>query len=78
MTIQLNLLTLGYTEYQMAKMAAAKYKPSKASRRLTDYITFESMAEETMSGIIEELSNLQVDHSQRVAFYPLGARVVAR
>lgn len=62
-----------YTEYQVAKLAAAKYKPSKAFRSLPDYTTFESVAKGTMNGIINELSNLNVEDSQRVAFYPLGA-----
>ena len=62
-----------YTEYRIAELAAKKHKPSKEFRALKDYKPFKEVADEIKSGILKELSTLQLNDYQRVAFYPLGA-----
>ena len=62
-----------YTEYRVAELAARKYKPSKQFRKLKDYQPFKTIAGETMKNILKELTTLQLENYQRVAFYPLGA-----
>ena len=62
-----------YTEYRIAELAAKSYRPSRAFRSLKDYVPFGSVADETMKGILRELTTLRLGDYKRVAFYPLGA-----
>jgi hypothetical protein len=62
-----------YTEYRIAKLAAGRYRPTKAFRALMDYQPFGRVAEETRENILAELRNAQLGTSQRVLFYALGA-----
>lgn len=62
-----------YTEYRVAELAAKNYKPSKAFLALKDYKSFRSVADEIMNDTLKELTTLQLDSYERVAFYPLGA-----
>ena len=62
-----------YTEYRIAKLAAGKYKPSKAFRALKDYQPFVGVAEQIKSGILNELTTGQLEDYKRVMFYALGA-----
>jgi hypothetical protein len=62
-----------YTEYRIAGLAAKKHKPSKEFRALKDYQPFTQMADQIKNNILKQLSTLQLDEYQRVAFYPLGA-----
>ena len=62
-----------YTEYRVAQLAAARYKPSKAFRTLKDYQPFAEVAEQVRIGILNELSNGQLEEYKRVKFYALGA-----
>lgn len=62
-----------YTEYRIAELASKKYRPSKEFRALKDYKPFKETAYETMKNILKELTTLQLENYQRVAFYPLGA-----
>lgn len=62
-----------YTEDRVAHWAAEKYRPSREFRELKDYTTFANTAAQVRSGIIRELSTLELDDYKRVAFYPLGA-----
>ncbi len=62
-----------YTEYRIAKLAAGRYKPSKAFRSLKDYKPFAEVAEQVKSGILNELITGQLDDYKRVKFYALGA-----
>ena len=62
-----------YTEYRVAKAAAAGYEPSKAFRELKDYTPFADDAAATLAGIEKELAAVRLDRAKRVAFYPLGA-----
>lgn len=62
-----------YTEYRIAELAGRKYKPSKEFRGLKDYKSFKTVADETIKNILMELTTLELDGYQRVAFYPIGA-----
>jgi hypothetical protein len=62
-----------YTEYRIAKLAGGGYKPSQAFRALRDYRPFAQVAEETKSGILNELRISQLADYKRVMFYAIGA-----
>jgi hypothetical protein len=62
-----------YTEYRIAKLAAGKYRPSKAFRTLKDYRPFSEVAEQVKLGILNELTIGQLQDYKRVIFYALGA-----
>ncbi len=62
-----------YTEYRIARLAATKYKPGREFRSLKDFTSFENVAQAMMSRITKELTTLQLEDYQRVAFYPIGA-----
>ncbi|MDQ5844205.1 MAG: hypothetical protein M3539_02800, partial [Acidobacteriota bacterium] len=62
-----------YTEYRVARLAAAKFKPSKDFRALKDFTPFETVADNIISVTMKELATLRLEESKRVAFYPLGA-----
>jgi len=62
-----------YTEYHVAKQAAAAYEPSKDFQSLKDYTSFEDEARNIRRGIEKELSSVQLDKAKRPAFYALGA-----
>jgi hypothetical protein len=62
-----------YTEYRIAKLAAGKYKSSKAFRALKDYKPFAEVAQQIKSGILDELTTGKLEDNKRVMFYPLGA-----
>jgi len=62
-----------YTEYHIAKLAAAGSRPSKGFRMLKDYRGFDDVAEEIKVGILTELTSINVAESRRVIFYALGA-----
>ena len=62
-----------YTEYRIARLAAASGTPGKAFRRLKDYRGFADVAEDIRVGILSELSSVNLAESKRVIFYSLGA-----
>ncbi len=62
-----------YTEYRMARLAANRYRPTKAFRALKDYQPFADVAEETKSGVLKQLAAADLATSKRVLFYALGA-----
>lgn len=62
-----------YTEYRLAELAAAEYKPSQAFQNLKDYTPFGEEASAILKGIEEELASMQLDEARRAAFYTLGA-----
>ncbi len=62
-----------YTEYRMAKLAAARYRPTKAFRSLKDYEPFAQVAEELKRSVLTQLSAAELATSKRVLFYALGA-----
>jgi len=62
-----------YTEYHIARLAAAEYKATQEFRSLKDFTAFDAVAESLLKGILGELSSLPLGDYRRVAFYPLGA-----
>lgn len=62
-----------YTEYQVAKLAAAKYRPSREFRALRDFTSFAQVADAIRERIFKQLQTQRLSESQRVAFYPFGA-----
>lgn len=62
-----------YTEYHVAKMAAASYKPSKEFELLKDYTSFGATADSLLKKILGELPKLPLANYKRIAFYYLGA-----
>ncbi len=62
-----------YTEYQVARVATAKYRPSREFRALKDFTSFEQVANAIRERIFKQLLTQKLGESQRVAFYPFGA-----
>jgi hypothetical protein len=62
-----------YTQYQIAKLAAMKYRPSKEFQSLEDYTSFEEVAGSLRQNILEQLVALPLKDYKRVSFYYLGA-----
>jgi len=62
-----------YTELRMAQLAANRYKPSKAFKKLKDYKPFSEVALEIKRSIESELATGKIEQSKRVMFYALGA-----
>jgi hypothetical protein len=62
-----------YTEYHVAGLAAAEYRPTKEFEGLKDYKSFKGEAGAILSGIEKELASAQLDRAKRIAFYAVGA-----
>ena len=62
-----------YTEYRIAKLAAERYRPSKAFRALKDYKPLAEVADQIKHGILNELATGKLADDKRVMFYALGA-----
>src|SRR5262249_55366021 len=62
-----------YTEYHLAELAAAEYKPSKEFRELKDYRTFKEVARDILSDMEKELASVQLDKAKRTVVYNFGA-----
>jgi hypothetical protein len=62
-----------YTEYQVARLAAASYKPSGEFKSLKDYTPLQETADSLLKNIVGELRTLPFASYKRVAFYYLGA-----
>lgn len=62
-----------YTEYHLAKLAAASYKPSPEFQNLKDFMSYSDHATALAVGIEKELSALKLDRAKRTAFYAVGA-----
>jgi hypothetical protein len=62
-----------YTEYHVAKLAAADYEPSKEFKDLKDYTPIQETADKLAKDIVTELRSLPLASYKRVAFYSLGA-----
>jgi hypothetical protein len=62
-----------YTEYRIAKEAAARYKPSREFAALKDFTTFADDARLLLERIMNDLERMSLDRRQRTAFYPFGA-----
>lgn len=63
-----------YTEFRVADMAAKGYRPSREFRALKDYTPFREVADAILNRqILATLPAIELDKSERVAFYPFGA-----
>ncbi len=62
-----------YTEYRIARLAAAEYKPSREFASLPDFRTFGEVANSLLENIFSELNNLDIGKHRRVVFYSVGA-----
>lgn len=62
-----------YSDYQVARLAATKYRPSKEFRSLKDYRTFADVAESTRAGIFRQLLTQKLGESKREVVYSFGA-----
>jgi hypothetical protein len=61
-----------YTEYQIAKLAAANYKPTKKFTRLADYRSYAETAEDLRKNLLSSLKNISLEKTQREVVYPFG------
>ena len=62
-----------YVQYKTAQTAAKKYKPSEEFRHLKDFTPFEKEADKLLGLTFNELKEVNLAKSQRIAFYPFGA-----
>jgi hypothetical protein len=62
-----------YTEYHLAELAAAEYKPSKAFQELRDFRTFRDVAGDILSRMEKDLGTMQLDKARRTVVYNFGA-----
>jgi hypothetical protein len=62
-----------YTEYRIAKLAAANFKPSRAFQALKDYKSFAQTGVSIRETIFRELLTQKLDQSRREVVYPFGA-----
>jgi len=62
-----------YTEYQVARLAATTYRPSKEYRALKDFRSFSEVAESLRAGIFKQLLTQKLGESKREVVYSFGA-----
>jgi hypothetical protein len=62
-----------YTEYHVARQAAAGYRSGKSFVALKDYQPFAATAEQLKDGILKDLTTARLADYKRVMFYALGA-----
>lgn len=62
-----------YTDYEVARIAASQFRPSKAFRALKDYRSFADVARTTYGGILRELLTQKLGESKREVVYSFGA-----
>jgi hypothetical protein len=62
-----------YTEYDVARTAAAHYQPSEAYQRLADFTPFGVQADSALGRVLHELDTLHLSSWQRVVVYPFGS-----
>lgn len=62
-----------YTEYHAARLAAAKYRPSKEFRALKDFRSFANVAQATYERIFRQLEMQKLGESKREVVYSFGA-----
>jgi hypothetical protein len=62
-----------YTEYQVAKMAAARFRVSREFRALEDYTPFSQTATAIHANIFKRLRTQKLGESGREVVYPFGA-----
>lgn len=62
-----------YAEYEIAKLAAKNYQPTKEFRALKDFQPYAQVADELRKRIITNLKSSDLNQSQREVAYPFGA-----
>jgi hypothetical protein len=62
-----------YTEYQIARLAAAQYKPTRNFVALKDYLSFADFMQKTYEGIFRQLASQRLGESRREVVYSYGA-----
>ena len=62
-----------YTEYRVAQLAAARFRPSKEFRELPDYRPLADIARTTYEGIFSQLRNQKLGETKREVVYSFGA-----
>lgn len=62
-----------YTEYRVAREAAARYKPTRGFASLKDFTPFALDARETLEAVVTDLRKMSLAERKRTAFYPFGA-----
>jgi hypothetical protein len=62
-----------YTELEVSKLAASRFKPSRDFRALPDYTTFSQTADSIRARIFKQLEAPNLGESGRTLFYPFGA-----
>jgi hypothetical protein len=62
-----------YTEYQVAKLAASRFRASKEFRALKDYRSFADVERTTHERIFKQLETQKLGESKREVVYPFGA-----
>jgi hypothetical protein len=61
-----------YTEYRVAKLAAEDSEPDKQFRALKDFESYETVANQIKSSILNELSTYRIENDKRELFYSIG------
>jgi len=62
-----------YTEYQLARLAATSFRPSKNFQALADYRSFADLAQSTYERTMKQLENQKLGESKREVVYSYGA-----
>lgn len=62
-----------YTEYHIARLAAAKHRPSRQFRSLSDYRSYRDVSTSTYNGILEQLQKQKLGETKREVVYAFGA-----
>ena len=62
-----------YTEYAVARAAAAWYAASPRYRSLEDFTPFDVEAQNVLRQILDELSSMKLAKAKRISVYPAGA-----
>jgi hypothetical protein len=62
-----------YTEYRIAREAAARYRPTKEFAALKDFTPFGVDAGNLLDRIMRDLADMSLEELGRTAFYPFGA-----
>lgn len=62
-----------YTQYRMAELAGRNLQPSKAFKKLEDFVPFEKEADRLLAATLDEMRRMDLRTWERTVFYPLGA-----
>ncbi|MBI2835492.1 MAG: hypothetical protein HYX76_13800 [Acidobacteria bacterium] len=62
-----------YTQYRMARLAATRYRATRAFMSLSDYRGFADVAAALRKRMLADLENFSLERRRRIGFYSLGA-----